>query len=47
MHGKKVLFWGQIFETDVLMNAKVLRAPESESDVFCSWPVSMCLLSLT
>ena len=34
---ERILFWGQIFEMEILMNLQVLRSPESENHVFSRW----------
>ena len=41
---EKVLFWGQIFEMEILMDLHVLRSPESENHIFNVW--SVCMLSV-
>ena len=40
---EKVLFLGQIFEMEVLMDLHVLRFSEFENHIFSSWPV--CVIS--
>ena len=39
----KVLFLGQIFEMEILMDLHVLRSPESENHIFSGWSVSVCV----
>ena len=34
---EKVLFMGQIFKLEILLNLQVLRSPESENHVFSRW----------
>ena len=34
---EKELFWGQIFEMEILMDLHVLRSPESENHIFSGW----------
>ena len=36
------MFWGQIFETDILMDLHVLKSPECGNHIFCIWSVSLC-----
>ena len=38
----KVLFWGQIFEMDILMDLHVMRTPESKNHIFSFWSVCTC-----
>ena len=40
---EKVLFWGKIFEMEILIDVYVIRSPESEIHIFRVW--SVCLLS--
>ena len=40
---EKVMFWGQIFEMEILMDLHVLRSPESEKHIFSVWSVCMCV----
>ena len=37
---EKVLFWGQIFELEILIHLHVWRFPESENHIFNCW--SLC-----
>ena len=37
------MFWGQIFELEILMDLHVLKAPESEDRIFEVWSVCMCV----
>ena len=43
---KKVLFVGQIFEIEILVDLHFLRTPESENHIFRGWSVCVCLLSV-
>ena len=38
---EKVLFWGQIFEVEILMDLHVLRSPVYEKHIFSVWSVCM------
>ena len=40
---EKVLFWGQIFEMEILMNLCVLRSHESENHILNDGSVCMCV----
>ena len=40
---EKALFWGQIFEMEILMDLHVLRTPESENHIFSVWSVCVCV----
>ena len=40
---EKVLFWGQTFEIEILMDLLVLRFPESENYIFSWWLVWICV----
>ena len=40
---EKVLFLGQIFEMEILMDLHVLRSPESENLIFSKWSVCVCV----
>ena len=47
---EKILFWGQIFEMEILMDLHVMRSPESENHFYAfglslSVCVCVCLLS--
>ena len=44
---EKVLFWGQIFEMEVLMDLHVLRSPDSENQIFSGWSMFLCVISIT
>ena len=35
------MFWGQIFEMEILMDIHVLRSPDSGNNIFSGW--SDCL----
>ena len=39
---EKVLFWGQIFEIEILMDLQILSSPESENHIFSGWFVYVC-----
>ena len=41
---EKILFFCQIFESEILMDLHVLRSPESENPVFSGWSVSCVYL---
>ena len=36
---EKVLFLGQIFEVEILMDLHVMRTPESKNYIFSAWSV--------
>ena len=40
---EKVLFWGQIFEIEILMDLHVMKTPESKNQIFSIWSVCMCV----
>ena len=40
---KKVLFWSQIFEMEILMNLHLLKFSESENHFFSGWSLCMCV----
>ena len=40
---EKVLFLGEIFEMEILMDLHVMRAPESENHILSIWSVCMCI----
>ena len=42
LYAKKVLFLGQIFETEILMNLHALRSPIPENHIFSSWSGCVC-----
>ena len=39
----KVLFWGQIFELEILMDSHFKKTPESENNIFSVWSVCLCV----
>ena len=40
---EKVLFWGQIFKMEILMDLNVMRFPEPENHIFSFWFVWLCV----
>ena len=40
---EKILFLGQIFEMEILMDLHVMRTPESENHIFSVWSVCACV----
>ena len=40
---EKVLFFGQIFEMEILVDLHVMRIPESEKHIFSFWSVCVCV----
>ena len=40
---EKVLFLGQLFEMEILMDLHVLRSPESENHIFSVWSEYVCV----
>ena len=40
---KKILFQGQIFEIEILMDLHAMRTPESENHIYSVWSVCMCV----
>ena len=43
---KKMLFWGQIFKTEILVDLYVLRSPESKNQQFLA-VTPVCVSSMT
>ena len=41
---EKVLFWGQIFEMEILMDLHILSSSEYENHVFSAWSVCVCVV---
>ena len=44
---EKLLYLGQIFEMEILMDLHVLRSPESENHIFSKWSVCLCVYLLS
>ena len=44
---EQVLFWVQIYETEILMDLHVLRSPESENHIFRCCSVCVCVFRKT
>ena len=44
---EKVLFCGQIFKMEILMDLHALRSPEFENNLFRGWPVCVSVISIT
>ena len=42
---ENMLFWGQIFELQILIDLPVLEYSESKNHIFSVWSVCMCVLS--
>ena len=42
-YSREFLFWGQIFEMEILNDLHVLRTPKSENHIFSVWSVCMCV----
>ena len=42
---EKVLFLGEIFEMEILMDLHALISPESENHIFSIWSARVCLVS--
>ena len=40
---REILFWGQIFEVEILMGLQVFGSPESKNHIFIVWNVCMCV----
>ena len=38
---EKILFWGQIFEMEILMDLHIMRSPETVNYIFSVWSVCM------
>ena len=44
---EKILFWGQIFDIEILMNLQVLMHPESENPILSGCFVCMCVFAIS
>ena len=44
---EKILFWGQIFEVEILMDGHILRSRESEKHIFSVSSVCVSVISIT